>query len=308
MKSSATFSAPYWRFWIVTTASLHETRLKAIRETWLKHVPRSEYVIVTDDTTLGENHICVGGTDDTYAGAQLKFLSPFMHIFEDDPDIMWHLVIDDDTFVHVDRLRAYLGHLDPNESHVVSKIDVPNRIIWGGMVAVSRGLWKSIAHRLHFPNGESFRKTHSSEDTFRSLPGWHSMPRDRQEDIVRCHRQGLLPTCLDCPEASELPKCVLNWDIVFSQCLKEEGIKLDDDKHHIHWQLPGEIPCLDVVKAPEYENALAFHKVEPESMYCLYKAYDLQQTMSVVPDSSPSLTLHACLSRTGTQSRIVPCM
>jgi hypothetical protein len=99
-----------------TCAALDEERTKVLQETWTKG--RNNIVFVTDDPTRREKNF-------VYLGEYRRGFDPIIvqKIFElyltKYSDYKWFMLIDDDAYLFIDKLVAYLEYFDERDCYMI---------------------------------------------------------------------------------------------------------------------------------------------------------------------------------------------
>jgi hypothetical protein len=99
-----------------TCAALDEERTKVLQETWTKG--RNNVVFVTDDPTREEENF-------VYLGEYRRGFDPiiirkiFELYLEKYNDYKWFMLIDDDAYLFIDKLVAYLEYFDERDCYMI---------------------------------------------------------------------------------------------------------------------------------------------------------------------------------------------
>ena len=94
---------------IVTTKIYKETRLKALRETWLKD---ANYMIFSDEEDI-DNHIMKVSDDNTYK-SNVEKTNEMLYWIHNFGTKKWYFYADDDVFVNMREMNEYVKTLDDN--------------------------------------------------------------------------------------------------------------------------------------------------------------------------------------------------
>ncbi|CAJ0579329.1 unnamed protein product, partial [Mesorhabditis spiculigera] len=103
--------------WAMTSTKYHGDRVPAVNGTWLPRCDHGQFF--TNDAMDPELNIAYStvfaGIPDTYENLFFKTRYALRHIYRNiSSQFNWYLKADDDTYVIVENLRAYLAKLDPN--------------------------------------------------------------------------------------------------------------------------------------------------------------------------------------------------
>ena len=104
---------------IHTCARYYDTRARLLEETWVKD-SSAEIVFITDDEQSKlKNHISIGKYEGgpTYHPNNVKKM---FNIFLDKySDFDYYMIIDDDSYLNVNKLKIFLSFFDKNESYMI---------------------------------------------------------------------------------------------------------------------------------------------------------------------------------------------
>jgi hypothetical protein len=103
---------------IHTCAKYEETRAKLLERTWAKGHDNVIFITDNQHSTL-KNHIYIGpyGTGATYhPGTVLKMFNLFLNNYS---DYDYYMMIDDDSYLYIDKLLNFLSFFDKNEAYMI---------------------------------------------------------------------------------------------------------------------------------------------------------------------------------------------
>lgn len=143
--------------WVQTSTIYHDTRSLAINETWIHRCDHGQLFTSEkfNDTRIPYSTV-FAGIPDNYYNLFFKSRYAFHHIYTNiSSSFDWYLKADDDTYVIVENLRAYLSTLNPDEPHYLGYVLKPylkNGYNAGGAgYILSRAALKIFAEKL-YPN------------------------------------------------------------------------------------------------------------------------------------------------------------
>jgi hypothetical protein len=102
----------------VHTCKLYEeSRAKLIEKTWGNH---EDVVFITDnnESTL-KNHIYIGPYEPGIMYPPMNVYKMFYYFIENYPDYDWFMIIDDDAYLYIEKLKLYLSFFDKEDSYMV---------------------------------------------------------------------------------------------------------------------------------------------------------------------------------------------
>ncbi|GMR62794.1 hypothetical protein PMAYCL1PPCAC_32989, partial [Pristionchus mayeri] len=140
---------------VTTSSKYHDTRAQAVNETWLKRCDHG--VIFTDAPFAKDTNIpyrtLFAGIPDTYENLFHKSRFAFYYISEImRADFDWIVQANDDTYMIVENLRAYLRTLDPNQPYYLGyrmKPYLQNGYNQGGGYVLSRRALELFAEHAY---------------------------------------------------------------------------------------------------------------------------------------------------------------
>ncbi|PAV60516.1 hypothetical protein WR25_25527 [Diploscapter pachys] len=113
--------------WVQTSPIYHDSRVIAINETWLH---RCDHGQLFTSAALQDDKIpystVFAGIPDSYYNLFYKSRFAFHYIYRNiSSEFDWYYKADDDTYVIVEHLRAYLSKLNPDEPHYLGYVLKP---------------------------------------------------------------------------------------------------------------------------------------------------------------------------------------
>ncbi|CAP30629.1 Protein CBG11315 [Caenorhabditis briggsae] len=143
--------------WVQTSTIYHDTRSLAINETWIHRCDHGQLFTSEkfNDTRIPYSTV-FAGIPDNYYNLFFKSRYAFRHIYTNiSSEFDWYLKADDDTYVIVENLKAFLSTLNPEEPHYLGYVLKPylkNGYNAGGAgYILSRAALKIFAEKL-YPN------------------------------------------------------------------------------------------------------------------------------------------------------------
>lgn len=114
---------------LITTKKFRNTRIKALKDTWLQDV---NYLLFSDEEDLKENIIKVSD-DDTYKSNVEKSRNAYKWMYNNVNGINWFFGSDDDGFINVKVLKEFIKKgLDENcvYTAILNYKSNPTNLIW----------------------------------------------------------------------------------------------------------------------------------------------------------------------------------
>lgn len=126
---------------VLTCKAYLATRCRWMRETWMPHVSEEDRILFLSGAADPSQDVVGWDTPDGYDGCPLKIWTFVREMPLEDAD--WVVLVDDDTFVFPDRLRACLTEYDASLPTWVGKyLGGPIPTMSGGAgIALSRSLY-----------------------------------------------------------------------------------------------------------------------------------------------------------------------
>uniref|UniRef100_A0A8R1IC90 N-acetylgalactosaminide beta-1,3-galactosyltransferase n=1 Tax=Caenorhabditis japonica TaxID=281687 RepID=A0A8R1IC90_CAEJA len=141
--------------WVQTSPLYHNSRSLAINETWIHRCDHGQLFTSEqfNDSRIPYSTV-FAGIPDNYYNLFFKSRYAFHHIYTKiSSEFEWYLKADDDTYVIVENLRAYLSTLNPDEPHYLGyqlKPYLKNGYNGGGAgYVLSRAALKIFAEQLY---------------------------------------------------------------------------------------------------------------------------------------------------------------
>jgi len=101
-----------------TCKKYEESRAKLIESTWANN--KKEVVFITDnDSSSLKNHIYIGKYETGVTYHPETIFSMFKLFLEKYTDYDWFMIIDDDSYLFIDKLKLYLSFFDTNEPYMI---------------------------------------------------------------------------------------------------------------------------------------------------------------------------------------------
>ncbi len=101
-------------FLVITTGKYHETRIKAVRETWAKGHEDKVYFFTDADGDCPQFIKLPVPSD--YQSASIKTVLALRCLWENQAPPDWVVVCDDDTFIYMNNLQSFLVDKNPKLS------------------------------------------------------------------------------------------------------------------------------------------------------------------------------------------------
>ncbi|KAF1752242.1 hypothetical protein GCK72_018796 [Caenorhabditis remanei] len=143
--------------WVQTSTIYHDTRSLAINETWIHRCDHGQLFTSEkfNDSRIPYSTV-FAGIPDNYYNLFFKSRYAFHHIYTNiSSEFDWYLKADDDTYIIVENLKAFLSTLNPDEPHYLGYVLKPyltNGYNAGGAgYIISRAALKIFAEKL-YPN------------------------------------------------------------------------------------------------------------------------------------------------------------
>jgi hypothetical protein len=126
-------------FYILTCKKYYDTRLKAIKETYLKRiVPPNDFIFLSDNFGTFEDKTISFDVDNSYESAGIKFKHLIKHLYNNMNDFDYYVCCDDDTYIFIDRFLKYIEPFKSYDKPIcicnlfhIKEGDDPKNKVWG---------------------------------------------------------------------------------------------------------------------------------------------------------------------------------
>ena len=149
VRNAALFNQVLVLCWILTHPGNHQTKAKAVKETWAPRCNKAVFMSSQVDKDIGTIDLKLSGEgrDKLWEKSRKAWHYVYEH-FVDDYD--WFMKADDDCFVIVENLRYFCSRYDPNVGHYFGRVFKPfgGYMSGGAGYVVSRGALKKLGPKL----------------------------------------------------------------------------------------------------------------------------------------------------------------